>query len=85
MHNFGSWYLEYWLPWWLSGKESSCQCRRYGFDPWVRKITEKEMVTHSSILAWEILWTTEPGGLQFMWWQLDLTLRLNDNIWNQGG
>ena len=27
---------------------------------------EKEMGTHSSILAWEILWTEEPGGLQFM-------------------
>ena len=25
---------------------------------------EKEMATHSSILAWEILWTKEPGGLQ---------------------
>ena len=25
---------------------------------------EKEMTTHSSILAWEILWTEEPGGLQ---------------------
>ena len=24
---------------------------------------EKEMATHSSILAWEILWTEEPGGL----------------------
>ena len=24
------------------------------------------MVTHSSILAWEIPWTEEPGGLQFM-------------------
>ena len=22
------------LPWWLSGKESPCQCRRCGFDPW---------------------------------------------------
>ena len=27
---------------------------------------EKEMATHSSILAWEIPWTEEPGGLQFM-------------------
>ena len=26
----------------------------------------KEMVTHSSILAWEITWTEEPGGLQSM-------------------
>ena len=24
---------------------------------------EKEMATHSSILAWEILWTEEPGRL----------------------
>ena len=27
---------------------------------------EKEMATHSSILAWEILWTEEPRGVQFM-------------------
>ena len=26
---------------------------------------EKEMATYSSILAWEIPWTEEPGGLQF--------------------
>ena len=27
---------------------------------------EKEMATYISILAWEILWTEEPGRLQFM-------------------
>ena len=27
---------------------------------------EKEMATHSSILAWRILWTEEPGRLQSM-------------------
>ena len=27
---------------------------------------EKEMATHCSILAWEIQWTQEPGGLQSM-------------------
>ena len=27
---------------------------------------EKEMATHSSILAWEIPWAEEPGGLQSM-------------------
>ena len=27
---------------------------------------EKEMTTHSSILAWEIPWTEEPGGLLSM-------------------
>jgi len=30
---------------------------------------EKEMTTHSSILAWRILWTEEPGGLQSTEWQ----------------
>ena len=29
-------------------------------------LLEKEMVTHSRILAWEIPWTEEPGGLQSM-------------------
>ena len=28
---------------------------------------EKEMVTHSSILAWEILWTEESGRLYSPW------------------
>ena len=27
---------------------------------------EEGMATHSSILAWKILWTEEPGGLQSM-------------------
>ena len=27
---------------------------------------EKEMATHSNILAWRIPWTEEPGGLQSM-------------------
>ena len=30
------------------------------------KKMEKEMATHSSILAWEIPWTEEPGGLKSM-------------------
>ena len=52
---------------WLRGKGSACQHRRCGFNPWVRKIPlEKEMATHSSILAWRIPWTEEPGGLQSM-------------------
>ena len=29
-------------------------------------LLEKEMATHSSILAWEIPWTEEPGGLEPM-------------------
>ena len=43
------------------------QCRRRGFHPWVRKDPlEKEMATHSSILAWEIPWTEDHDGLQSM-------------------
>ena len=40
-------------------------------ETWVRSLgrqdlLEKEMATHSSILAWKIPWTEEPGRLQFM-------------------
>ena len=33
------------LPGWLSGKESSCQCRRHGFDPWSGKISTSHRAT----------------------------------------
>ena len=38
-------------------------------ETWVRYLgwedaLEKEVATHSSILAWKIQWTEEPGGLQ---------------------
>ena len=52
-----------------SGKESACQCRRcgeLGFDLWVWKIPGEGNAAHSSILAWDISWTEEPGGLQSM-------------------
>ena len=36
-------------------------------NPWVGKIPlEEEMTTHSSIFAWRIPWTEEPGGLESM-------------------
>ena len=40
-------------------------------ETWVQSLgledpLEKDMVIHSSILAWRILWTQEPGGLQSM-------------------
>ena len=34
---------------------------------------DKGMVTHSSILAWRIPWTEEPGGLQSTGSQMDMT------------
>ena len=41
------------------------------WETWVRSLgredpLEKEMATHSGILAWRIQWTEEPGGLQSM-------------------
>ena len=34
--------------------------------PGSRRSSEEGMATHSSILAWRIPWTEEPGGLQSM-------------------
>ena len=34
---------------------------------------EKEMATHSSVLAWRIPWTEEPGGLHGVAKQSDMT------------
>ena len=31
-----------------------------------KELLEEGMATHSSILAWRIPWTEDPGGLQFM-------------------
>ena len=47
-------------------------------ETWVQSLgwedpLEKEMATHSSILAWEILWTEEPGGLLSSGWQKSWT------------
>ena len=55
------------LPYGASGKESACQCK----ETWARSLgwedpLEEGVATHSSILAWEIPWTEEPGGLQSM-------------------
>ena len=57
------------IPWGLSGKKFTCNAGDAssirGFNPWVREEPlEKEMSAHSSILAREIPWTEEPGGLQ---------------------
>ena len=39
---------------------------------------EKEMATHSSVLAWRTLWAEEPGGLQSLGLQeWDTTEQLN--------
>ena len=55
------------FPGGTGGKEPTCQCRRRkrcSFDPWVGQEDplEKSMATHSSVHAWRISWTEEPGG-----------------------
>ena len=47
------------------------ECLPAMLETWVRSLgcedpLEKKMATHSSILAWKILWTEEPSGLQSM-------------------
>ena len=46
------------LPDGVSGNESACNAGNMDLIPGL----EKEMATHSSILAWKILWREEPGG-----------------------
>ena len=50
-----------------AGKESAFNAgdaRVAGSTPGSEEPLEEEMATHSSILAWKIPWTEEPGGLQ---------------------
>ena len=55
------------LPQWLSGKESACNSGAAGdmtSIPGSDDSLEEGMATHSSVLAWGIPWTEEPGRLQ---------------------
>ena len=47
-------------------KESTCNARDMGLIPGWERSPENGMAAHSSILAWRISWTEEPGGLQSM-------------------
>ena len=54
--------------WWgflggSDGKECTCNVGDQGLIPGLGRSLEKEMATHSSIFAWEIPWTEEPGRL----------------------
>ena len=55
------------LSWWLSGKESACQCRRHGFDPWSRRIPHcsgaAEPVSHN-------YWACAPEPGSYNYWSL---------------
>ena len=44
-------------------RETACDAGDMGLIPTQEDLLEKEIATHSSILAWEIPWTGELGGL----------------------
>ena len=53
------------------GKEAAFNAGDLSSIPGLEDPLEKAMATHSSILAWRIPWTEEPGGLQSMGLQSD--------------
>ena len=54
------------------------QVRSLGLEG-LEDLLEEGMATHSNILAWEIPWTEEPGGLQSMGSQKSQTKQLNSS------
>ena len=46
------------LPWWLSGEETACQCRRHGFDPWDGKIPRaSEQLSRCATTSEPVFWS----------------------------
>ena len=68
---------------WLRGKESACNVGNVGLNPGLGRSPGEEMAAHSSILAWRIPWTEEPGGggchSPRGGKESDMTERLNNN------
>ena len=58
--------LHFHFPGGSDGKESACNVEDLGSICGLGRALEEGMATHSSILAWRIPWTEEPGGLQSM-------------------
>ena len=54
------------FPYGSAGKEFACNVGDLGSILGLGRSLEEGMATHSSILAWGILWTEEPSGLQSM-------------------
>ena len=57
------------LPSGSDGKESTCYVGDLGLIPEWEDPMEKDMVTHSSVLAWRIPWSEKPGRIQSMVFQ----------------
>ena len=60
---------EEFFPGGSDGKQTTCNLGDLASTPGCEDPLEKGPATHSSILAWRISWTEEPGRLQSMGWQ----------------
>ena len=54
---------------WVKNPPAVQETQATQIQPLGQDALEKELATHSSILAWRSPWTEEPGGLQSMWSQ----------------
>ena len=73
-----SWFFSE-FPWWFSGKQFHPAMQEMQVGSLDRKDPlEKEILTHSSILAWDIPWTEEPGRLQSKGSQKSWTPQVSD-------
>ena len=53
------------LPWWLSGKESSCQCRRHRFNPWFGKTPQAtEQLSQCVTTTEPVLWSRRAAATE---------------------
>ena len=73
------------FPPWLSGEESACNAGDVGSTPGSGRSPGGGMAPHSSILAWEVPWTEEAGGLQSTglqsWMQLSNHMHTGSALW----
>ena len=64
------------MPRWLRQKEAACNAETQVRSLGGEDLLEEKMATLSSILAWDILWTEEPGRLQSLGLQRVSDLKL---------
>ena len=65
------------LLWWLSGKESSCQCRRCGFNHWVRNIPWRRKWQPIPVFLPRNPMDKASGMLQSIWSQMSQIQLIN--------
>ena len=66
------------VPGGSDSKEFVCNAGELGLSPGLGRSLEKGLATHSSILAWRIPWTEEPGGLHTVHGVTKSRTRLSD-------